>query len=170
MKYFFWILFILIFIFSCKKHKVKTELIHIDGEFIEANIGGDFFHFTGHSGFGNFNIYNQNLVSQINRLDMSRLSDDGIQALTLIVFGDDLKKENIPLALTLPYPSSSTSVQFQLYDYDDSDNQRGGNLSLTIDKWDDDNYLEGTFEGQAFHFESSIPYDVTGKFRIQVFD
>ena len=179
--YFYLLILSIPFFNSCE----KKVLLKPTDEFIEAKFGDEFIRYTSTlpNPFNN-QYYNDTVEYMINgiptkivqdQLNLLRHSDNGRKSIEIYILQSELTKDQIPI--NLPH-KTTCSVELQLRDYDSNvqstfgpsdDVNYKGHVQLTIESWDDNNYLEGNFSGNISTSTGKGLNVSEGKFRVQIF-
>lgn len=170
-------LLFVISIFTLLHSCSKEENIDESSEFIEAKIGNQLerYEYTDGNEFNNA-YYNDTIVNNNgtfiqDQLNLIRYAEDQSKSFDIFILGRQLKKEDVPTTLN--------NVELQWRDYDnevpvvfatDDDYNFVGNVELTIEDWDENNFLKGNFAGTIATKTGKELSVEDGKFRIQIID
>lgn len=170
------LMFIFVLFSSCEpKYTYLSK--EVEGEFVEAEIDGQLYRFTRHSPNSGYDFYASviqisNVTIIQDQLLIGTYSEDGTKNMSIRVFNLWLDDSDLPLSVPIDLDGLTdprATLTFQNDLTFNSENRAGvGRVQLTIEEWDSEDYLIGTFEGEISPETGIIQVVENGNFRIKV--
>jgi|GEM_PF-3682115 len=160
---------------SCEK-EAHIRLGHtLEGQYIQAQVNGEEIYLATTNGCvsGNQYYYEElpNNPIPLDQLNMIRQSRNGDKAMHFYVTQGKLLEDEFPLIFQEGvYEGFCRHVELQYYENQGSSKeiQYTGLVDMSIDSWDDEDFLQGTFEGIVRAPGSKWKEIKAGAFRIKV--
>ncbi|MEL6925799.1 MAG: hypothetical protein AAFO94_17270 [Bacteroidota bacterium] len=149
---------------SCTK-----DGMNVADEFVAARIGAQSFSYTipfGNEWGNNYIIDEANGLDQINII---QVSDDQDKSFEIYVNGSQLHDRQLPYTHEANFQwIDLTAMQAIQFGPEDGSNY-SGTVQMTFVKWDDEGYLEGTFNGAIETRKDGVEIPVKeGSFRVRL--
>lgn len=148
----------------------------IEGEFIEAEMNGQVIRMAAHDGYGSSDAYFFSTLQlqgdTVDQLNLIRFSSNGTESFSIYGFNLRLLDSSFPLFIPSDpedvFNEPYISFEYKQNRITDREIIFNGTLDLTIDSWDEEDYMQGTFSGTVIATDGTTRTVENGTFRIQV--
>ena len=168
-------LFLISLFFSCEPEYTYLAK-EVEGEFFEAEIDGQFFRFTHHYPINSYSFLTLSTIDSFviqDQLFIGAISEDGTQSMSIRGANLRLLDTDFPFSVSdtlggMDDPTITFTLEREITQIFFNELRESGRVSLTVEEWDSDDYIEGTFEGTVIDENRNNKEVKNGHFRIKV--